>query len=246
MKNGRWVSQRSQELLARRAEALKRYHNHRNDFNYAIWRSLVTEMDRSFADNETRGTRKPVKEPRIEEACERANTASRQNNTNEVFRIIKQLSGGTQSLSACSVTKRNSEPPESNEELMLEWAKYFEELLNGDEGNRGNEEDFSHIPPAETELAINISDFTTQEVTTAMELMKTGQFPGCDAIVAESLHYGGLVVVERLKEICNKVFNGKNPPSQWTRNEIVPIPKKNSNKMTNYRGISCVCACEDF
>ena len=65
-----------------------------------------------------------------------------------------------------------------------------------------------------------------------------GRSPGCDAVVAQALQYGGPAVTERLQVICNEVFNGGTPPAQWRRNEIIPIPKKRTNQMTNFRGIS--------
>ena len=223
------VSQRSVNLMNKRATARKNFHNHRNQENYCIWRSLVDETDRSFEDDHRRS---------IEEACNQATLAAKQNNTKGVFTIIRQLSGKTQSSSVLNVKKRNGEPPASNEELLTEWASYFEELLNNDIGSNEDRRQDEHIQTSGPELQISTDDFTLEETVLAISTMKRGRSPGCDDITAEALQYSGHVAAEKLKEICNKVLNGDSPPTQWRENLIVPIPKKPSVQMTHFRGIS--------
>ena len=131
------------------------------------------------------------------------------------------------------MNKRNGDPPANRKELVEEWGKYFQELLN----NFSDLVDTSNIPEASQDLNINISNFTKGELITAIKSMKNDKSPGSDeAKTAEALKYGGDSLHSAILEIANAVLNQKGTPKQWREYIIIPIPKKASKHMKNFRG----------
>ena len=98
----------------------------------------------------------------------------------------------------------------------------------------------SAIPQAKKDLKINIGQLTIDETRVAVQELKSGKSPGLDyAVTPEALKYGGEAVIERLCQICNKVYLKEKAPKQITTTLIVPLPKKGDlSQMNNFRGIS--------
>ena len=136
---------------------------------------------------------------------------------------------------AAKVKKADGTRIENTQQLLSEWQQYFSKLLN----NKSDNADIDP-PPAQSDLPINSGRFTKGETEKAIEQMKTGKSPGCDAsITADALKYGGEPMAEVLHQVCDAVFVCRIPPSQWITNIILPLPKKgNLYEMTNYRGIT--------
>ena len=58
-------------------------------------------------------------------------------------------------------------------------------------------------------------------------------------MAVETLKYGGTQLLDLLLSVCNKVLlNDDIAPQQWRQNIIIPIPKKTSKSMKDFRGIS--------
>ena len=103
--------------------------------------------------------------------------------------------------------KRNGDLPANRDELVEEWGRYFEELLN----NSIDLVDTSNIPETPQGLNINISNFTKEQLITAIKSMKNNKSPGSDeAITAETLKHGGDSLHSPILEITNAVLNRKN------------------------------------
>ena len=68
--------------------------------------------------------------------------------------------------------------------------------------------------------------------------MKSNRSPGIDlAVTVETLKYGGIELQCAVLDICNSALNNLPAPSQWTESVIIPIPKKASKAMEDFRGI---------
>ena len=81
----------------------------------------------------------------------------------------------------------------SAEELLKEWQKYFDKLLN----LIAFSEDNSAIPQAKKDLKINIGQITIDETRVAVQELKSGKSPGLDySVTPEALKYGGEAVIE--------------------------------------------------
>ena len=67
--------------------------------------------------------------------------------------------------------------------------------------------------------------------------MKNDKSPGSDeAITAEALKYGGDSLHSTILEITNAFLIQKETPKQWRENIIIPIPKKASKHIKDFRG----------
>ena len=96
------------------------------------------------------------------------------------------------------------------------------------------------IPPAEQDLEIKTGNFDCAELDIAIKGLNNYKAPGFDYnITAEAIKYGGDALKERLLKLVHIIKNQLKPPSDWTKNIIVPLPKKGDlTKIKNYRGIS--------
>ena len=69
--------------------------------------------------------------------------------------------------------------------------------------------------------------------------MKPNQYPGTDfAVTVETLKFYGNELNNAVLDIYNSVLNDLKVPSQWTESITVPIPRKESKAMKDFRGIS--------
>ena len=71
--------------------------------------------------------------------------------------------------------------------------------------------------------------------------MKVGKAPGADNIPAELLKYGGKELVALMSSLCQKIWETKTWPDEWTTSLIILLPRKgNPQKCQNYRTISLI------
>lgn len=82
--------------------------------------------------------------------------------------------------------------------------------------------------------------FTCEEITKALEEMKTGKAPGFDGIHAEFLKHSGKYTRQWLAEFFSDIIQTGNVPHQLKRAKIVAIlkPGKTSDSPKNYRPIA--------
>ena len=78
-----------------------------------------------------------------------------------------------------------------------------------------------------------------EEVGAAVERVKNNKAAGVDEVVGEVLKYGGEWMVESIYQICRKIFDEEEVPTEWLRAIKVPIRKKGKgDKFEDYRGIT--------
>ena len=149
----------------------------------------------------------------LQRKCVEAEEAATRNQSSKLFSVIRDITGKSTTNSATNVnkkkTKKNGGPPANRDEFVEEWGNYFEELLN----NSSDLVDTSNIPEASQDLNINISNFTKEELITAIKSMKNDKPPGSDeAITAEALKYGVVSLHSAILELTNTVLNQKETP----------------------------------
>ena len=88
---------------------------------------------------------------------------------------------------------------------------------------------------------MNDAPVLLSEVEEAVRNLKLGKSPGVDNIPAELLKHGGAEVTKSLTKLCQKIFENKIWPKDWTQSLIIPLPKKgNTKQCQNYRTISLI------
>lgn len=161
--------------------------------------------------------------------------ADSNNNSTEMYKLVRYLSGKFYKSSVTLVKKTDGTFPKDRQELNKAWTEYYNKLLNCEPVKE-------HDPLNQPNqiLPIHTGEFTIEEIRQACKYMKNNKAPGIDnEITNETAKYGGEACLETIKEICNRVYNEGKPPLQLTTSIIISIPKKpNSNEMNNYRGIS--------
>ena len=81
--------------------------------------------------------------------------------------------------------------------------------------------------------------FTLEEVTNAINKLKSGKSPGIDCISGEIIKASGKIIAPILVKLFNNILISGTYPSTWTMGLLTPIHKKGSFLLPdNYRGIT--------
>ena len=120
-------------------------------------------------------------------------------------------------------------------ELLDVWRKYFLNLLNVPSVTSTRK-----ITPAQVDLEIRRDDFDRAQIEKSTKGLNNYTAPGFDYnITAETIKYGGDELAVRLLKLVNVIKTRQKPPSDWTKNLIVPLPKKGGlTEIISYRVIS--------
>ena len=79
-----------------------------------------------------------------------------------------------------------------------------------------------------------------EEVGEAVRNPTVGKSPGVDNTPSELLKNGGKATIV-LTEICQKIWEMKEWPKEWTQSLVIPVPKKgNLKQCQNYCTISLI------
>jgi len=220
-----WVSERTTNLYLDLEKARKKYRQRKSKLLRKKWREAEEKLCKSYKEDE---------EARLEKELAELERSSKCNNIKRTWQLVNKLSGKGDKKVA-KVKLLNGKEPATQEELLTDWSKYFESLLNGKIAATTN------LPvPAVKDLPICTESFSYYEIEDAIEHLHDNRSPGTDsALTAEVLKRGGKYIRRQTHHICNQVYEQHIAPKQWTTNLIVPVPKKgNLQLMTNYRGIS--------
>ena len=220
-----WISMETRKLQEQRDKARSIFRRNKSTEARKKWRDLAEEVNKSYQKDEM---------IRLERQISELEYAANTNKLKKTWEIINELSGKAE-RKVLKVKMLNGSEPKSPDELLGDWVKYFENLLNG----RAIDTD-SFPEPARKDMPIKTSFFSREEIDIAINQLHSNKSPGIDnAITPEVLKHGGEFIREKVHSICNKVLESGQAPSQWKSSMIVPVPKKgNLQLMNNYRGIS--------
>ena len=135
------------------------------------------------------------------------------------------------------IENKNGELLTEKEAVMERWTEYCKELYNYPiRPNNSILEEKIRPPEEPTPLPV-----IREEVEEAIRNLPSGKSPGADNIPAELLKKGGDELVTVITAICQKIWEKKQWPDDWTRSLIIPLPKKgNLRQCGNYRTISLI------
>ena len=122
----------------------------------------------------------------------------------------------------------------SGQERKSKFFDHFKELLGKDPQADGTPNIQKIVPNT---LPIPTTDFTEEELKTAVRSLPSGKACGLDKIPVEVWKNGALN--KELLDICNDLLRDNAAPELWRKSCIIPIPKKGDLGIpSNYRGIS--------
>jgi len=225
-KQPHWVSTATLGLMDEQEEAKRRHKLRPTTASRAVWLALQKSVSAAFEKDQAANLNAQINDLVL---------AAKKREYGTVWKIVGYISEPPKS--SIKVLKLDGSIPSSKEEILDEWRKYFEALLN----NKSATANAATRPsPAPDLRSIPTAAITRLEVVSAISSLKNGKAPGPDyAMTAEALKHGGDFIVDQLHYICRLVYNNNRAPSQWTSSLIIPLPKKgNLQLMSNYRGIS--------
>ena len=220
-----WVTQEVLDLCDKRRQL--RAEKHTSDEARAHYQQ---------AHREVRKKMKKVKEKWIEEQCNTIDKDMEKGNSKQAYSTLKALTKTNQPRTTV-IEDQDGKLLTDEEEVLRRWTGYCKDLysyqLNPDtsilEGIQGNLEDEASPP------------ILKHEVEAAVSSLKAGKSPGIDNIPAELVRAGGKETVDILTALCQKIWEQKKWPTEWTQSLIIPLPKKgNPRQCQNYRTISLI------
>ena len=176
-----------------------------------------------------------AKEDWITKQCEAIEQGMEQGNSKQAYETLKKLTK-TQQHKTTVIEDSKGELLTEETEVLNRWTEYCQELYNYQ-----LQPDTSLLENAPRDRTAEPLPILKEEVEQAVKSLKGGKSPGPDNIPAELLKHGGEAVTDVLTTLCQKVWETKEWPREWTKSLIIPLPKKgNTRKCQNHRTISLI------
>ena len=220
-----WITNDILDLCDER-RALKK-NKHSSPEGAAQYRAVNTSV---------RSKMKEAKENWLDQQCKDIERGFQRGDSKKAYETLKTLTKVQQNKSTVIEDKDGNLLTESSA-VLARWTEYCEELYN------------YPIQPDTTILQEEIRPqkepsplpIMREEVEKAIRSLPVGKSPGADNIPAELLKNGGSHLADLITTICQKVWETKQWPEEWTRSLIIPLPKKGNTRLCqNHRTISLI------
>ena len=162
---------------------------------------------------------------------------------NKFWKLKNCVSGKTDERSSI-MTDQNIEVFDDNA-IINEYVKEFKTRLSHRviSPNLKEYEDTTHKLLSycleKTSNSNTKQDFTTNEVTNAINKLSCGKAPGPDMFPSDVFRHAGPVLIHAITEIMNVIKNKGEIPESWIEVVIVPLFKNKGSrkKLKNHRGV---------
>ena len=166
-----------------------------------------------------------------------ADVLRREDQRNEVFKIVKQMKKTNQDVvgEKC-IHNDEGNLASTEEEKKLAWKSHYEKLLNTEFD--WDRDSLSEVHPVEGP-AMQIKKEWVEE---AIRKMKNGKAAGMSAIVAEMVKASGDTGIELITSLANQIMKDGVIPQDWQSSVIVNCFKGKGDALErgNYRGLKLV------
>ena len=218
-----WLSVESLNLIEERKEIKKQLCNSNN-----------IQLVESYS-NLSRRIKKSVRKDKrnfIDNLAAKAESAAARNDSKEVFKITKKLSG-KKSVSNSQIRDSLGNILTSVEEQQNRWVEHFSDVLN-----RPPPVTEAVVPDAEIDVRINTNPPTKEEIKKCINTLKNGKAAGPDDIPPEALKASQDISAEALEILLKKVWEENQVPQDWKDGHLTVLPKKGDlTYCDNHRGI---------
>ncbi|GFR77564.1 endonuclease-reverse transcriptase [Elysia marginata] len=220
-----WVTNEVMDLCDKRRELRKRKFG-----------SNVAMENYQLANKAVRKKMKEAKEKWIDDQCVAIEQGMSSGESRQAFSTLKMLTKTLQPK-VNLIEDKDGRLLTDDEDIMQRWSEYCSDLYNHE-----LQPDLSILSatrdPPETDDSPPIQK---SEVEAAVKSLKLGKAPGVDKIPSELLEAGGEEVNNILTALCQRIWNEKKWPTEWTKSLVVPLPKKGNLRLcNNYRTISLI------
>ena len=163
----------------------------------------------------------------------KAEQSHRSGNIKRTYQLIKQISAKKTPQPGIGIKDKNGDMLYETDSIKDRWSEYGSQLFKSDLPRHHADEH----PPDALEPEIMPS-----EIRAAIRKLKIGKAPGQSGICAEMIKAGGETVVQAMKTIIDNIWNTGVWPSDWTRSEIIALPKvPGTQDCSKHRTISLLC-----
>ena len=169
-----------------------------------------------------------AKEDWINENCSVIEKLDAEHKTREMYKKIKEVTGTNRKKTGNScITSKSGQVLFDQQEIQDRWKEYIEELFDDDRGE---------IPQMDNNDGPVI---LKEEVRKAIQSLRPGKAPGDDEITAEMLQALDDIGLDKITELCNKIYDTGYIPDDMKRSTFIALPKKaKAVNCTDFRTIS--------
>lgn len=169
-----------------------------------------------------------AKEKEMIEQCEEIEYLQSKHDDFNIYKKVRELTGNNRKKTDRVLLSEQGTVILSLEEKKEHWTKYIERLFHDTR---------TEVIPVEA--GEGGPDILEEEVTAAIEQLKSRKAPGPDGIHAEFLKLLGTENIKRITSIFNEIYTSGRIPETWLKSEFITLPKKPSAKTCDdYRTIS--------
>ena len=195
------------------------------------WQRSGTPADKHVYKNANKRAKRAVAASKDASWAELAESLSRSDGQNKMFKLAKQARKERKDLVGCKFVRGTDDSVKTeDEEIRDTWKEYYTSLLNQE--NPNVIEDTSPVLGP-------IQEVTEQEVRVALKGMKPGKAAGPSGVTVELLKVVGDPMIKELKTIFNGILHEALCPEEWTRSLTLPLYKGKGDPLScgNYRGL---------
>ena len=159
------------------------------------------------------------------------------NDMKNFYSALKTVYGPTSSGSSPLLSADGNILITDKEKVLERWAEHFNCVLN--RPSTINEEAIARLP--QVPIKHSLADVPTEaEVKKAVKRLSSGKAPGADSIPAEIYASGGPIMIRKLTELFQSMWNQEQVPQELKDASIVHLYKRKGNRQScdNHRGIS--------
>ena len=224
-KNKPWVTNDILNLCDERRELKKT----KNDNSEAT--NMYNKVNRNI-----RKQMREAKEQWISDQCDHIDAGMRSGNSKAAFDTLKRMTKPHQNRST-GIEDKNGNLLTEEQAIIKRWTEYCKDLYNYKIRPDTNILDNGTNTNRET----GDEPIMKEEVEEAVRSLKESKSPGVDNVPAELLKHAGPELTKVLTTICQRIWETKEWPKEWTQSLIIPLPKKGNLRLCeNYRTISLI------
>ena len=222
-----WISDESLLLIEDRRKIKEGILN-ANEIDKPVMREEYKRYNKEIKKSVRRDKRRYT-----ENLANEAEEAMRKDNLRDLYQTTKKLCGKTSKSSSKHIRDKDGKLIDNDKDTEARWVEHFSALLN-----RPVPENPAIITPAETNLDINCSAPTMEEIKSAIKGLKNNKTAGPDNITAEILKADINLSAEILLPLIHKIWSNESFPDDWKNGFITILAKKGDlSKCDSYRGI---------
>ena len=179
---------------------------------------------------------KAAKEEWIEEQCKKIEKGMVSRNSKKAHGTLKALTK-TQQRKSAVIEDSSGKVLTDNTAVLNQWTEHCSGLYNYELHPDTSLFQSNQTPTQEAESL----PVLREEVEMAVRSLKAGKSSEVDNTPSELLKNGGEATTTVLTATCQKIWETKGWPKEWTQSLIIPLPKKgNLKQCQNYRIISLI------